>query len=284
MKEELKEIEKAFKDHNKYWNLELPVLTSDFDEFELPGAFGYSYCKNITENGLEFIDFKTAHRMSSDNYIRYNIMGDYIEPLTKLIEQTNKFITELEFEAITRQKNISFRHQFNKLANINYEYQDFVFFWSNDSPFSQWHKASFTLNNIKYSSAEQFMMAKKAELFGDKEKVNEILSTNDVRKQKELGRQIKNFDESIWNDNKIKIVYIGNNLKFNQNEYLKQELLKTEGKYIVESSPVDTIWGIGISSDDPRRFNKSEWNGQNLLGKILTQLREDILTIKKYHT
>ena len=70
----------------------------------------------------------------------------------------------------------------------------------------------------------------------------------------------------------------------NQNEYLKQELLKTEGKYIVESSPVDTIWGIGISSDDPRRFNKSEWNGQNLLGKILTQLREDILTINKYHT
>ena len=272
MKEELKEIEKAFKEDNKYWNLELPVLTSDFDEFELPGAFGYSYCKNVTENGLEYIDFKTAHRMSSDNYIRYNIKGDYIEPLTQLVEQTNKFITELEFEAITRQKNISFRHQFNKLVNLNYEYQDFVFFWSNDSPFSQWHKASFTLNNTKYSSAEQFMMAKKAELFGDKEKVNEILTTNDVRKQKELGRQIKNFDESIWNDNKIKIVYIGNNLKFNQNEYLKQELLKTEGKYIVEASPVDTIWGIGISPDNPERFNKSEWKGQNLVGKILTQL------------
>ena len=201
-------------------------------------------------------------------------------------KETNSesILTELEFEAITRQKNISFRHQFNKLVNLNYEYQDFVFFWSNDSPFSQWHKASFTLNNTKYSSAEQFMMAKKAELFGDKEKVNEILSTNDVRKQKELGRQIKNFDESIWNDNKIKIVYIGNNLKFNQNEYLKQELLKTEGKYIVEASPVDTIWGIGISPDNPERFNKSEWKGQNLLGKILTQLREDIKTIKKYHT
>ena len=93
MKEELKEIEKAFKEDNKYWNLELPVLTSDFDEFELPGAFGYSFCKYVTENGLEFIDFKTAHRMSSDNYIRYNIKGDYIEPLTQVVEQTNKFIT-----------------------------------------------------------------------------------------------------------------------------------------------------------------------------------------------
>lgn len=128
------------------------------------------------------------------------------------------------------------------------------------------------------------MMAKKAELFGDKKVKEQILATNNVRKQKELGRKVNNFNEDKWNNNKIKIVYMANNLKFNQNEELKAKLLDTKGKYIVEASPVDVIWGIGLAPDDPRRFNRAKWRGQNLLGKILTQLREDIITMKKYHT
>jgi len=128
------------------------------------------------------------------------------------------------------------------------------------------------------------MMAKKAELFGDEEIRDQILSTNNVRKQKELGRKVRNFDENKWNESKVKIVYIANNLKFSQNENLMSELLETDGKYIVEASPVDAIWGIGIAKDDSRRFNRAKWRGQNLLGKILTQLREDIITLEKYHT
>jgi len=127
-------------------------------------------------------------------------------------------------------------------------------------------------------------MAKKAELFGDEEIRDQILSTNNVRKQKELGRKVRNFDENKWNESKVKIVYIANNLKFSQNENLMSELLETDGKYIVEASPVDAIWGIGIAKDDSRRFNRAKWRGQNLFGKILTQLREDIITLEKYHT
>ena len=279
-----KEISEAFKQDNKHWNLELPNLKTEFGEFELPGAFGYSYCKKLNEDGLQFIDFKIAHRMSSDDYIRYDSKGVYSEPTGEIVKQLNQSISEAEFETITRIKNISFNHQFNKLNNIDFETDEYEFFWSNDSPFSQWHKVNFKLNNIEYSSAEQFMMAKKAELFEDEEIKSQILSTTNVRKQKELGRKVKNFDEDKWNENKIKIVYIANNLKFNQNEELKEKLLRTKGKYIVEASPVDAIWGIGVAPDDPKRFNRAKWRGQNLLGKILTQLREDILTMKKYHT
>jgi ribA/ribD-fused uncharacterized protein len=281
---EYKKISEAFKRDNKHWNLQLPELKAEFGEFELPGAFGFSYCKKINKNGLEFIDFKTAHRMSSDDYIRYDLNGEYSEPTGEIVRQSDESINQAEFETITRFKNISFNHQFNKLKNTDFETNEYEFFWSNDSPYSQWHKANFKLNNTEYSSAEQFMMAKKAELFGDEEIKKQILSTTNVRKQKELGRQVKNFDESKWNENKIKIVYIANNLKFNQNEELKAELLETQGKYIVEASPVDAIWGIGVAPEDPKRFNRAKWRGQNLLGKILTQLREDILTMKKYHT
>jgi len=284
MKLDYIKISEAFKEDNKHWNLELPELISEFGEFELPGAFGYSYCKIINENGLERIDFRTAHRMTSDDYITYDSKGKYSEPLVGIIEQSNKSINEVTFEALTRLKNISFNHHFNKLKDFDLETNEYEFFWSNDSPYLQWHKTNFRLNNVEYSSAEQFMMAKKAELFGDIEIKNQILSTNNVRKQKQLGRQVSNFDESKWNENKIKIVYIANNLKFSQNEELRTKLLETKDKYIVEASPVDAIWGIGIAPDDPRRFNRAKWRGQNLLGKILTQLREDIITMKKYHT
>lgn len=284
MKLDYTKISEAFKEDNKHWKLELPELTSEFGEFELPGAFGYSYCKRLNENGFEFIDFKTAHRMTTDDFITYDSEGKYIEPLVELIEQSNKSISETTFKALTRLKNISFNHEFNELIDADFETNEYEFFWSYDSPFSQWHKKSFHLNNVEYSSAEQFMMAKKAELFGDAEIKNQILSTNNVRKQKQLGRQVSNFDEEIWNNSKMKIVYIANNMKFSQNEELKKRLLETKGRYIVEASPVDAIWGIGIAPDDPRRFNRAKWRGQNLLGKILTQLREDIITMKKYHT
>ena len=97
-----------------------------------------------------------------------------------------------------------------------------------------------------------------AELFGDEEIKKQILSTNNVRRQKELGRTGKNFDINRWNENKIKIVYIASNLKFNQNEELKAKLIETKDKDIVEASPTDAIWEIRIAEDNPRRFNKEK--------------------------
>ena len=100
-----------------------------------------------------------------------------------------------------------------------------------------------------------------AELFGDEEIKKQILSTSNVRRKKELGRTVNNFDVNKWNENKIKIVYIANNLKFNQNEELKAKLIEAKDKYIVEASPTDAIWGIGIAEDNPRRFNKKRNGG-----------------------
>lgn len=285
MNEEIKEIEKAFKSDNQRWNLELPNLSTELGEFLLEGGFDYSYAKSYKNGQLEYIDFKTSHRMTSDGYVRYYKDGKFEEVDYEIMLKGNHDgIPPKDFETITRQANIEFKYQHNKVNQQDFEYNEYEFFWSNDSPFSQWYKTEFSLNNTIYTSAEQFMMAKKAELFGDEEIKEQILLTNNVRKQKELGRKVSNFVEEIWNNNKIKIVYIANNLKFDQNEELKAKLLETKGKYIVEASPVDAIWGIGIAPDDPLRFNRAKWKGQNLLGKILTQLRKDIITMKKYHT
>lgn len=284
MSQDYKEISIAFKKDNETWKLELPELKTDFGEFSLNGGFDYTYIKSYKLSELQYIDFKTSHRMTTDGYIRYDKTGKCLEMDYEIMKNANSNgLSSDDIELITRQSNIEFNYLHNKLADTDFEYNDFEFFWSNNSPFSQWHKATFQLNDVQYSSAEQFMMAKKAELFGDTEIKQQILSTNNVRKQKQLGRQVRGFNQEIWNNSKIKIVYIANNLKFSQNEELKAKLLETKGKYIVEASPVDTIWGIGIAPDDPRRFNRAKWRGQNLLGKILTQLREDIVTLKKYH-
>jgi len=285
MNQDLKEISIAFKKDNERWNLELPELKTDFGEFLLEGGFDYTFIKSYEKGELQYIDLKTSHRMTTDGYVRYDKTGKYIEMDYEIMKSGNYDGLSFEdVELITRQSNIEFNYLHNKLIDADFEYNEYEFFWSNDSPFSQWHKAKFQLNDIEYSSAEQFMMAKKAELFGDNQIKEEILSTNNVRKQKELGRKVRHFDEEIWNNSKIKIVYIANNLKFSQNQELKSKLIETEGKYIVEASPVDAIWGIGMAPDDPRRFNRDKWRGQNLLGKVLTQLREDILQMIKYHT
>lgn len=151
---------------------------------------------------------------------------------------------------------------------------NYTFFWG--GPFSQWYKSEFMLDNITYTTAEQYMMAEKALLFKDMDIYNQILKTNDPKKCKKLGQQVKNFDQKIWDNNKEQIVYMGNYAKFSQNMVLKETLLTTQDTILVEASPYDTIWGIGLAEDNIDCKNKSKWKGQNLLGFILTKVREDI--------
>ncbi len=215
MNSEEYEISKSFKSDNSTWGLELPELKYDFGEFLLKGGFDYSYCKSVSQGKLDFIDFKTCHRMTSDGYIRYYSNGKYEEVDYEIMKEGGFDKIPIEdIAALTRVRNIEFGFEFNKIRDKEFEYQEFEFFWSNESPFSQWHKISFQLNGVEYTSAEQFMMAKKAELFNDHEIKNMILATSNVRKQKELGRIVKNYSDEIWDQQKIKIVYIANNLKF----------------------------------------------------------------------
>lgn len=120
------------------------------------------------------------------------------------------------------------------------------------------------------------MMFNKALLFRDTNVANQILKTNDPKKQKALGRQVKGFNDTEWNKQKFEIVVKGNFLKFSQNEELKKELLATGDKVLVEGSPYDAIWGVALKYDNPKILDENNWKGENLLGKALMQVRDQL--------
>lgn len=151
----------------------------------------------------------------------------------------------------------------------------FTFFW--DGPFSQWYPAKFTASCIKFNCAEQFMMWSKATTFDDLATARLIMEKRDPRLQKQLGRKVKDFDPEIWDKIKNKVVEEASFFKFSQNPLLLQRLYETEGTTLVEASPYDKIWGIGLAADDPKAENRSTWQGQNLLGEILTEVRGDFM-------
>lgn len=140
--------------------------------------------------------------------------------------------------------------------------------------YSQFFPCIFSEDGIQYNCAEQYMMAKKALLFNDMDSYNEILSLASPHKIKALGRRVKNFDQKIWDEYKEDIVFKGNLLKFSQNQELCKELLATKNKEIVEASPTDIIWGIGLAETDPDIYDKSKWQGTNLLGKAIMKVRD----------
>lgn len=154
--------------------------------------------------------------------------------------------------------------------------EKFTFFWRTESPFSQWFKADFTVDGVQYTSAEQYMMHQKALLFGDQQIADKIMKTRSASVQKKLGRQVSGFDQTTWESECQRIVYEGNQAKFTQNEDLLAALLATQGTTLVEASPDDRIWGVGLAEEDPRIRNRKTWRGTNWLGEILTRLREEI--------
>ena len=121
------------------------------------------------------------------------------------------------------------------------------------------------------------MMLGKARLFGDAETGEKIMAADHPRQHKALGRRVTPFDDKVWRRERETIVLTGNRAKFTQNEELRALLLATAGTTLVEASPYDRIWGIGLGAKDPRAQDPAQWRGQNLLGKILTQLREELL-------
>ena len=161
---------------------------------------------------------------------------------------------------------------------------DFLFFWGHTERtdyvtkacLSQWYESEFKVNEITYFTAEHYMMAEKAKLFNEMNIYNQILESEKQGKIKELGRQIKNFNQSIWDRHKYEIVIKGNFFKFSQNEKLKTFLLNTNKKILVEASPLDTIWGVGLSADDEKVRNPHLWEGSNLLGFALMEVRDQI--------
>ena len=141
---------------------------------------------------------------------------------------------------------------------------------------SNWYLSDFKVNEVKYSSMEQFMMYKKAIRFQDIEKAQQILSTNDVALIKEYGRQVKGYNDSIWCGVRQMVVYQGLLAKFSQNNILCNKLLQTHNDILAECAVKDRVLGIGLSMNDPERLDLAKWRGQNLLGYTLMMVREEL--------
>jgi ribA/ribD-fused uncharacterized protein len=158
----------------------------------------------------------------------------------------------------------------------------FVFFWGHQPSsdgrvtkacFSQWWMAPFTADGIEYRTAEHFMMASKARLFGDAVTLERILAAPHPKQAKDLGRSVADFDEAVWLAHRFEYVVAGNRAKFSQHSELADFLLGTGQRVLVEASPVDRIWGIGLSADSPDASRPDRWRGLNLLGFALMEVR-----------
>ena len=161
----------------------------------------------------------------------------------------------------------------------------YVFFWGHKEAdeavtkacLSQWYSSPFEYDGFVYKTAEHFMMVEKAKLFDDHEKIQEILKADDPGKVKSIGRSIQYFNQAVWDEHKVGIAVRGNFEKFRQNKKLEEFLVNTKQRVLVEASPVDKIWGVGLESKDPLIENPNDWQGRNLLGFSLMQARQQLM-------
>lgn len=150
----------------------------------------------------------------------------------------------------------------------------YFFFWKHR--LSQWHIVNFTVDSYTYNCCEQYMMHRKALLMGDFESAAEIMLDTNPANHQSLGRKIQNFNQDLWNASKYGIVLDGNMARFTQSAPCRELLLATGDKIICEASPFDKVWGCGLSADNPDILDKSKWLGENLLGRVLMDVRAKI--------
>lgn len=153
-------------------------------------------------------------------------------------------------------------------------YNNKVFFWN--GIFSNWYPCKFTYNNVEFNCSEQALMYEKAILFKDQKTAQRILEAKTPKEQKALGRLVKNYNENIWSKNREKIMINILLAKFTSNNKLKNVMIKYKNYQFVEASPFDRIWGIGLHEDNELIKNETNWRGQNLLGKALTKVCNQI--------
>lgn len=175
------------------------------------------------------------------------------------------------------------------LAGTSPSEPGFVFFWQpdahNDIPYclGQWQHSPFKVGVFDYFCTEQYMMAEKARVFGDREIHTEIMKSASPKEIKALGRKVRNFDKTIWDTVKHSVVLNGNYYKFTQNDGMRDFLLSTGDKILVEASPLDKIWGIGLAADHDNARHPAAWKGENLLGFALMEVRDELRRLYQNH-
>jgi ribA/ribD-fused uncharacterized protein len=163
----------------------------------------------------------------------------------------------------------------------------YLFFWGHQPQpdgsvgkgcFSQWWPAQFTVDGVTYPSAEHYMMTAKALLFGDAGMAAKIPSAPHPREAKALGRQVRGFSEERWAEHRFDLVVAGNVAKFGQHPELRDYLLTTGDRVLVEASPRDRVWGIGMAASNDLAMSPERWRGLNLLGFALMEARHQLRT------
>jgi len=149
---------------------------------------------------------------------------------------------------------------------------------------SNWHMCNFIVNELKFNCSEQYFMYLKAIHFNDMETARKILAVKHPREQKDLGRQVKNYSEYEWNAIRYVMMVEATYQKFSQDEYSKNKLLETGNKMLVEASPYDCVWGVGLDENNDKILDENNWRGLNLLGEALGEVRDrlNIKEIKNY--
>ncbi|MEJ2611786.1 MAG: NADAR family protein [Candidatus Thiodiazotropha sp.] len=160
----------------------------------------------------------------------------------------------------------------------------YIYFWGHQekgsdvskSCFSQWYKSPFYEGDNRFITAEQYMMYHKAKLFCDKKACDKILHSSNPGEAKLIGRKVLSFKQEVWEEKRFDIIVNGNLAKFSQNKKLGEFLTNTKERVLVEASPVDKIWGIGLAQDNPASNDPSRWRGLNLLGFALMEVRDKL--------
>ena len=182
-------------------------------------------------------------------------------------------------------KEIKIRNKEDLIDYVNHSNEvNYIFFWGHKKQqsgvsktcLSQWYESSFEVNGILYKTAEHYMMSEKALLFGDTTTSKKIINAKNANEAKKLGRIVKGFDEKTWLKHRFDIVVRGNLAKFEQNSELKSFLKGTGNRILVEASPEDKIWGIGLNRNNPNVENPNLWKGLNLLGFALMEVRDQL--------
>ena len=162
---------------------------------------------------------------------------------------------------------------------------EFLFFWGHrprrdgsigPSCLSQWWPVELEVDGQRFASTEHWMMWRKAEVFGDHDVARQVLEAATPAEAKKLGAQVRGFDPAAWEAERFPVVVAGNRAKFGQHPDLAEFLRGTAPRVLVEASPVDRIWGIGLAADDARAADPSRWEGLNLLGGALMQGRDEL--------
>lgn len=139
---------------------------------------------------------------------------------------------------------------------------------------SQWWPCAFTVEVVEYTSTENYMMAEKARLFGDDSALGRILAAGSPAEAKKFGRLVQGFDDAVWSAARFEVVVRGSVAKFGQDGALRDFLLGTANRVLVEASPRDAVWGIGLSAGNERAADPRRWRGRNLLGFALGEARD----------